>query len=158
MSQFEKLLIKNKNIINKALNLDNDLWGLEKSFEDLMKKIDNIELENKKNYLIIYQGEIDFTKELCEQSINKQANIIFILNDEYLATNQLIVRIANELIKQENLKNIIKLYNNVDDEKVFKGSNDIDEAIFIGSAFDYRNVKNKIKCPCRWIETEETCE
>ena len=155
MSQFEELLRENKLLINKALLLDNEYWGLNKNFKDIFNGKNNLELDSNKTYIVLYQGEIEFTKLICDTAIKSGANVIFSLNDEYLATNELIVRIANQIIGQENLSNIIKLYNNIQEEKLFKGMQTVDEVVFIGSSFDYREVKNKIKCPCKLIKVEE---
>ena len=155
MSDFINLLKKNDNLLNKAIMLDNDKWGFNKNIDNIINnEINDIKLENNKNYLVIYEGDIEYTTKICDESIKTGSNVIFILNDEYLATNKSIIRIANEFLKNKKLKNFIKLYNNTEDKRVIKNSAEVDEVIFIGNAFDYRNIKDKIKSKCTFIETE----
>ncbi len=154
-SSFEEMIIANKNALCKALDLDNEKWGLDIEFSDLFIEDKNISLEPNKTYLIIYQGDVNYTKLICEEALKNKANVFFSLNDDYLATNTVIVKIANNIIKDEYIGIVLKIYNNVEDERLYSGSNQIDEAIFIGNAFDYREVKYKIKCPCRFIEIED---
>lgn len=152
---FGETLDLNKKAICQALDVDNEKWGLDIEFSDLFTEDKRVKLDTNKTYLIIYQGDVNYTKIICDEALNKKANVIFSLNDEYLATNTAIVKIANNIIEKEKLGIILKIYNNVEDEKLFTGSKQIDEAIFIGNAFDYREVKYKIKCPCKFIEIED---
>ena len=154
MESFEEVLINNKQLLEKAIKLDNDKWGLEKNFQDIFTTTKKVSIEKGKSYLVIYEGDIEYTKLICEEAIKEKANVVFSINDDYLATNELIVRIANEIIREQNYKNVIKLYNNVNNNKVLESSKEFDEAKFIGSSFDYRNIKNKIQCKCEFIEVE----
>lgn len=155
MELFNEVLRENKNLIEKALVIDNQKWGLEKTFRNIFEIKDVVKIDKNKNYLIIYEGNIEFTKEICEKAIEKNANVIFTINDEYLATNTLIVRIANEIIKEENKNNFIKIYNNIEEKKIFANSKEFDEVKFIGSSYDYRNIIKDINCPCKFIEIED---
>lgn len=154
MESFDEILINNKQLLEKAIKLDNSKWGLEKEFQDLFTETKKVTIEESKSYLVIYEGDIEYTKLICEKAIKEKANIVFSINDDYLATNELIVRISNEIIKEQDYKTVIRLYNNIDNNKVLESSKEFDEVKFIGSAFDYRNIKNKIHCKCEFIEVE----
>lgn len=140
MKNFKDYIDKNKQILEKALQIDNQKWNEQIILADILKQEDlDIKLEKNRTYLVIYEGEPILTKILLEKAIEVSANIIFTIDDYYLATNTIFVEIANKLLEENNLKNLFKIYNNIKEEKIFQNTKAVDTTIFIGDKqnFDY---------------------
>ena len=149
MVKFEEYLNKNEFVLNQALKIDNKKRNEQITKQDIIKN-KNIELilEKNKTYLLIYDGEPIITRIILEKAINVSANIIFTINDYYLATNTILIGIANKLLEENNIKCFFKIYNNVEENKIFENTNEVDATIFVGDKedFDYigAHVKGKI--------------
>ena len=140
MKSFKDYIEKNKFVLEKALQIDNKKWNERLEIEDILHQEDlDIKLEKDKTYLVIYEGNPILTKILLEKAIQALSNMIFTLDDYYLATNTIFVGIANKLLEENNFKNLFKIYNNIKEDKIFQNTKQVDTTIFIGvkENFDY---------------------
>ena len=146
MKSFKDYIDKNKFALEKALQIDNKKWNEELGIDDILKNEDlEIELEKNKTYLVIYEGDPIVTKILLEKAIDVSANMIFILDDYYLATNTIFLGIANKLLEENNLKNLFKIYNNIKEDKMFENTKEVDTTIFIGGKDDFAYIEAHVK-------------
>lgn len=146
MKSFKDYIDKNKFVLEKALQIDNKKWNEQLLIEEILKQeYLDITLEKDKTYLIIYEGDPIVTKILLEKAIEVSANIIFTLDDYYLATNTIFVGIANKLLEENNLKNLFKIYNNVKEDKIFENTKQVDTTIFIGNKENFAYMDAHIK-------------
>lgn len=142
MKSFKEYIDKNNFVLEKALQIDNKKWDAQLEVQDILKQEDlDIKLEKNKTYLVIYEGEPIVTKILLEKAIKESANIIFTLNDYYLATNTILLGIANKLLEENNFKNLFKIYNNIKEDKIFENTKEVDTTIFIGDKEDFAYIE-----------------
>lgn len=153
MKTFNEYLEKNKEILKQALEIDNSKFKENYKYENIFKqdKFD-IELEKNKTYLVIYEGEPEITKFLCEKAIEFDANLILTINDYYLAINTIISGIAMKKIKEEKLNLFIKVYNKIEEEKIVQSSYHVDETIYIGLKEDFKHIEKILNSKLRKIE------
>ena len=154
MKKYEQYLEKNKSLIEKSLEIDNKKWEESFNIEQLFKEENKSEyaLEKNKAYLVIYEGQPEITNILLKNAILKDSSIVFTIKDYYLATNRILISIANKCI-QENKKQVLyKLYNNIDDEKIYEATQNPDETIYVGDKGDFNYIKNNIQGKVRFIE------
>lgn len=146
MKNFQDYIYKNKSVLDRALNIDNIKWEEKLSFEDIIEN-KNLELtlEKNKTYLVIYEGQPILTKIILEKAIKSSANVIFTINDYYLATNTIILGIANKLIEENNIKCFFRIYNNVKENKIFENTKQVDTTIFIGDKENYDYMRAHVK-------------
>ncbi len=153
MKSFKDYIDKNKFVLEKALQIDNKKWNEELGIDDILKNEDlEIELEKNKTYLVIYEGDPIVTKILLEKAIDVSANMIFILDDYYLATNTIFLGIANKLLEENNLTNLFKIYNNIKEDKIFENTKEVDTTIFIGDKEDFAYIEAHVKSDLIKIE------
>ena len=146
MKSFKDYIDKNKFVLEKALQIDNKKWNEQLGIEEILKQEDlDIKLEKDKIYLVIYEGDPIVTKILLEKAIKVSANIIFTLDDYYLATNTIFVGIANKLLEENDLKNLFKIYNNIKEDKIFENTKEVDTTIFIGNKEDFAYIEAHVK-------------
>ena len=146
MKSFEDYIDKNKQVLEKAIQIDNKKWNEKLEIEELFKQEEfNIKLEKNKTYLIIYEGDPIATKMLLENAIKESANIIFTLYDYYLATNTILVGIANKLLEENNIKCFFKIYNNIKEDKIFENTKAVDTTIFIGNKEEFAYMEAHVK-------------
>ena len=87
-----------------------------------------------------------------ENAIPINSSIVFTIKDYYLATNKVLISIANRCI-QENKKQVLyKLYNNIEEEKIYEATQNPDETIYIGNEEEFNYIKNNIQGKVRFIE------
>ena len=147
MKSINDYINKNKHILEKSLEIDNQKWNENLKFEEVLNYsgLENLVLEKQKNYLVIYDGEPIHTKIIINKALEVDANIIFILDDYFLATNSFLTQVANKLIKENNKKMFIKLYNNIYEEKIFKSTSEVDTTIYIGDERNFEYIQNNVK-------------
>ena len=146
MKNFIDYIDKNKTVLEKALQIDNKKWNEQLSIEDILKQQDlDIKLEKNKTYLVIYEGDPIITRIILEKAIEASANIIFTIDDYYLATNTIFVGIANKLLEENNLKNLFKIYNNIKEDKIFENTKEVDTTIFIGDKENFAYIDAHVK-------------
>lgn len=147
MKSINDYINKNKHILEKSLEIDNEKWNENLKFEEVLNYsgLENLVLEKHKTYLVIYDGEPIHTKIIISKALEINANIIFILDDYFLATNSFLTQVANKLIKEKNKKMFIKLYNNIYEEKIFKSTSEVDTTIYIGDERNFEYIQNNVK-------------
>jgi gamma-glutamyl phosphate reductase len=153
-SKITNYLIKNKEILQQAINLDNSKWENSFGFESLLKigqDIDegnyNIESKNNNTYMVLYNGNPSVTLELALMGIITNSNMIFMIYDNMLAVNTIIVKMMEQIIKEEELKNFVKLYNNSKNKDIKRSINFTTKIIYIGDKFGYENAKKDYNIP-----------
>ena len=147
MKSINDYINKNKHILQKSLEIDNETWNENLKFEEVLNcsGLENLVLEKHKTYLVIYDGEPIHTKIIINKALEVDANIIFILDDYFLATNSFLTQVTNKLIKENNKKIFIKLYNNIYEEKIFKSTSEVDTTIYIGDERNFEYIQNNVK-------------
>ena len=154
MKKYVQYLEKNKSLIEQSLEIDNKKWDENFNIDKLFKKENNNNyvLEKNKAYLVIYEGQPEITSKLLENAIPINSSIVFTIKDYYLATNKVLISIANRCI-QENKKQVLyKLYNNIEEEKIYEATQNPDETIYIGNEEEFNYIKNNIQGKVRFIE------
>jgi hypothetical protein len=155
-NKIKENLIKNQKIIQKAIDLDNSKWQNNFKFESLiimLEKFDekdlksNTSLKSGETYIVLYSGDPNLTLGLTLISMGTNSNLIFILYDDMLAVNRVLIKIIQKTAESNNLKNFVKLYNNPQNCDIEKSTLLADKIIFIGDGFDYADVKRKFKIP-----------
>ncbi len=150
MRDFYDYVVKNRDVLEQAINIDNEKWNDKKAFKNVFdKKIFMALPEPKKTYLTLYEGNIAVTYSLLDEALSNNSNLVLTINDEFLATNTVLVSIANKFL-QENKKDLfIKLYNNIEDDKILKSTEKVDCTLLIGHEENYekiiKNSKGRIK-------------
>lgn len=146
MKNFEEYLNKNEIVLNQALDIDNRKWNEKINLKDVIKN-KNLELvlEKDKTYLVIYEGDPMITKTILKKAIQASANIIFTINDYYLATNTILIGIANKMVQENKVKCFFKLYNNIKENKIFENTNKVDTTIFIGDKENFEYIAAHVK-------------
>lgn len=150
-----EILKENQEIIEKCINLDNRKMSEEFKFHDLIKiceKINkkNYEIKNKTNpntFMIIYNGNPRITLEMLLINLFCKNNLIFIIHDDFLGTNNILISIIEKIIKQSNINCFIKLYNNISLSEIPKTEELADKIIYIGDKFNYQNFKGYTSLP-----------
>lgn len=146
MKKLIEYIDKNIQVLQKALELDNKKWYEQLSIEKILEQKDiKLEFEKNKTYLVIYEGNPIITKILLERAIQTASNLIFTVDDYYLATNTILVGIANKLIKENDIKSFLKIYNNIEENKIFENTNEVDATIFIGDKEDFAYIEAHVK-------------
>lgn len=155
MRDYKQYLDKNKKLIEQSLEIDNKKWKENLEFNNLLDKEKiYLTLEKNKAYLVIYEGQTEITIQLLEKAIPINSSIVFTMKDYYLATNKVLISIANKCV-QENKKQVLyKLYNNIEDKKIFEATQNPDETIYIGNKDDFNYIKNQIHGKVKFIEYE----
>ena len=75
MKYFDEYINKNQKILDKALEIDNNKWNEKTIYNDIyQEKIFEFELEEEKTYLIIYDGDPQVTKSICNKAILSKSN------------------------------------------------------------------------------------
>ena len=146
MKNFQEYIDKNKIVLDKALEIDNIKWNESINFKYIIKNKDlELILKKNKTYLVIYEGEPLITKTILEKAIQISANVIFTINDYYLATNTILVGIANKLLEENNIKCFFKLYNNIKESKIFENTDQVDTTVFIGDKENFDYIEAHVK-------------
>jgi len=147
-------LIKNKEILENAIELDNSKWGGSLKFEDLLKVGRDVserdykkEVSSSNTYIVLYNGDPKITLELAILGIKSSSNMIFMIYDDDFATNNLLIKIMQQLAEETGDKSFVKLYNNVRNEDIRKSTEFADKIIYIGDIFEYHNVKRQYNLP-----------
>lgn len=146
MKNFKEYIDKNEHVLEKALQIDNKKWNEQLNLEDILKQENlDLRLEKNKTYLVIYEGDPIITRIILEKAIEASANIIFTIDDYYLAINTILVGIANKLLEENDLKNLFKIYNNVKEDKIFENTKQVDTTIFIGDKENFAYMDAHVK-------------
>lgn len=156
MKDYKQYLEKNKSLIEKSLEIDNSKWNENLSFKKLIEeeKI-NINLERNKAYLVIYEGQPEITIQLLQKSIISNSSMLFTIKDYYLATNKILISIANKCVQENKIKAIHKLYNNIEEERIYKATKKADKTIYIGDIDNFNYIKNNIQSETIFIKYDE---
>ena len=156
MRNYKEYIDKNKIALKKAIEIDNNKWEEENTLENIIEKEKiKVNLEKNKAYLIIYEGQPEITMQLLEKAILVNSSIVFTIKDYYLATNKVLISIANKLVQESQKQVLYKLYNNIENEKIYEATQNPDETIYLGNKEDFEYIKNKIHGKVKFIEYNE---
>lgn len=146
--------MKNKEILKDAIELDNSKWGGTFKFSDLIGAAKDIESRNYKvenvtnsTYIVLYNGNPSITLELAILGAIANSNMIFMIYDNNLATNNILVKMIEQIAEKNETKIFIKLYNNISKEDIKRSTELADKIIYIGDKFEYHNVKRNYGLP-----------
>ena len=92
---------------------------------------------------------------MLEKRAVKKTALSVILFDYYLATNTILLGIANKLLEENNLKNLFKIYNNIKEDKIFENTKAVDTTIFIGDKEDFAYIDAHVNGKLIKIEFEK---
>ena len=155
MRSYKEYIDKNKVLLQRALEIDNNKWQEENALGDIVNKEQIKEnLEVNKAYLVIYEGQPEITMKLIEEAIDSNSSIVFTIKDYYLAINKILIDIANKCILENKKQILFKLYNNINEEKIYEASEISDKTIYIGNKEDFDYIKKNIKGETIFIEYE----
>ena len=98
-------------------------------------------------YIVIYNGDPMVTLELALDGMITNSNMIFMIYDEMLATNTVLVKIMQRIIEDKKISSFVKLYNNVCEKDIKKSASIATKIIYIGDRFEYQNVKKSYDIP-----------
>lgn len=150
-----EILKENKEVIEKCISLDNRKMSADFKFNDLIRicekvkkekyKINNI--SDIKTFMVIYNGNPRITLELLLINLFCKNNLIFIIHDDFLGTNSILISIIEKIVKQSNINCFIKLYNNISLSEITKTEELLDKIIYIGNKFNYQNFKRYTNLP-----------
>ena len=150
----------NKMVLKKAVHMDHKICNQKIDLDymiNIIKELENIAEDGKNNkretLAVIYEGEIKNTLEIAIKQTSIDNNIVFFVNDDFLATNTIIVDILNRILKENKQSNFIKLYNKVKLEDIIFKSKEFDKIICINDEFKYEYIKNKSKIPVEYYES-----
>lgn len=153
MKEYKEYVEKNKAVIEEALKIDNNKWEEKLNYAELLNKEKiKVNFEENKAYLIVYEGQPEITNQLLEKAISKNSSIVFTIKDYYLATNKVLISIANKCINENKSRVLYKLYNNIDEEKIYEASKNPDETIYIGDIEEFNFIRKNIQGKLRFIE------
>ena len=153
MKEYKEYVEKNKAVIEEALKIDNNKWEEKLNYAELLNKEEiKVNFEENKAYLIVYEGQPEITNQLLEKAISKNSSIVFTIKDYYLATNKVLISIANKCINENKSRVLYKLYNNIDEEKIYEASKNPDETIYIGDVEEFNFIRKNIQGKLRFIE------
>ena len=153
MKEYKEYVEKNKAVIEEALKIDNNKWEEKLNYAELLNKEKiKVNFEENKAYLIVYEGQPEITNQLLEKAISKNSSIVFTIKDYYLATNKVLISIANKCINENKSRVLYKLYNNIDEEKIYEASKNPDETIYIGDVEEFNFIRKNIQGKLRFIE------
>lgn len=155
MRNYKEYIDKNKIALKKAIEIDNNKWEEENTLENIIEKEKiKVNLEKNKAYLIIYEGQPEITMQLLEKAILVNSSIVFTIKDYYLATNKTLIEIANRYILENKKQILFKLYNNINEDKVYEASEISDKILYIGNKDEFDFIKKNIKGKTIFIEYE----
>ena len=155
MRSYKEYVDKNKIVLQKALDIDNNKWDEKNTLEDIINKEQiKVNFEENKAYLVVYEGQPEITIKLIEEAINSNSSIVFTIKDYYLAINKILIEIANKCILENKKQILFKLYNNINEEKIYEASEISDKTIYIGNKEDFDYIKKNIKGETIFIEYE----
>jgi len=151
-----KYLIENKEIIQEAIKLDNSKWGTAFSIEELLQVgkeasgrtyTSDFKTNPRKTYIVLYNGDPTITLELSIIGARLGLNIIFMIYDDMLATNTLLVKLMQQTMERHGTKTFVKLYTNIEKEDIRKSTKLADKIIYIGDRFEYNNIRREYNIP-----------
>lgn len=156
MKKYKQYLNKNKSLIEQALEIDNKKWKENLDLNKLFKEENlDLNLEKNKAYLVIFEGQPEITYQLLEKAISINSSIVFTIKDYYLAINKLLISIANKQAQENKIQVLYKLYNNIDEEKIYEATQNPDETIYIGDKENFNYIKNNIQGKVRFIKYDD---
>ena len=155
MRTYKEYINKNKIVLQKSLEIDSNKWNEKNTLKDIINKEQiKVNFEENKAYLVIYEGQPEITIKLIEEAINTNSSIVFTIKDYYLATNKILIEIANKYIVENKKRILFKLYNNIDEQKIYEASEISDKTMYIGNKEDFNFIKKNIKSETIFIEYE----
>lgn len=101
--------------------------------------------ENIKNIQILLPGNPEIVFMLAIEAIRNNLKMLIIIEDFCLAQNTMLIELINSSLKDMRLKEIIKLENQLEDEKIIQNSEKFDMTMCIGNSNDYNILSKKIK-------------
>lgn len=150
IDNLKKIINNNKETIKKLIISDNNKYNQNISTDMIEYYINNVDYDTKKSniksYIIMYNGNPLITLYLAIKSILNNKNMIFMISEDYFYdTNKFIIDLFNKIIKANDLKNIIKIYFNCDEEKILENSDICDKIIYIDDKYNLVSLRKKSK-------------
>ena len=151
IDSLKKILIQNKENVDKLIKFDNKKYNQNIQEGLIQYYINNMDYEidsETKSYIVMYNGNPAITFYLSVKALIGNKNIMFMVQDDYFKdTNNYIVDLFSRIIKANNLKNIIKIYFNTDEDKVLENSSMSDKIIYINDKYNLKGLMKKAKIP-----------
>ena len=162
INEFENEFEKNIMDILDAINKDYKKYNLKISTEELREQIKEIKeqpiyitetvetnciVDGIGNVVTIYNGKPNITLSMILNAI-KTHNRMLLCADNKFETSEIIVRIMKNVLKNNNQSEFIIDVNDGYQE-VFSNQEYIDKIIFIGSKYDYNNIRKRV-----YVDTE----
>lgn len=162
INEFENEFDKNIMDILDAINKDYKKYNLKISTEELREQIKEIKeqpiyitetvetnciVDGIGNVVTIYNGKPNITLSMILNAI-KTHNRMLLCADNKFETSEIIVRIMKNVLKNNNQSEFIIDVNDGYQE-VFSNQEYIDKIIFIGSKYDYNNIRKRV-----YVDTE----
>lgn len=162
INEFENEFDKNIMDILDAINKDYKKYNLKISTEELREQIKEIKeqpiyitetvetnciVDGIGNVVTIFNGKPNITLSMILNAI-KTHNRMLLCADNKFETSEIIVRIMKNVLKNNNQSEFIIDVNDGYQE-VFSNQEYIDKIIFIGSKYDYNNIRKRV-----YVDTE----
>lgn len=162
INEFENEFEKNIMDILDAINKDYKKYNLKISTEELREQIKEIKeqpiyitetvetnciVDGIGNVVTIFNGKPNITLSMILNAI-KTHNRMLLCADNKFETSEIIVRIMKNVLKNNNQSEFIIDVNDGYQE-VFSNQEYIDKIIFIGSKYDYNNIRKRL-----YVDTE----
>ena len=162
INEFENEFEKNIMDILDAINKDYKKYNLKISTEELREQIKEIKeqpiyitetvetnciVDGIGNVVTIFNGKPNITLSMILNAI-KTHNRMLLCADNKFETSEIIVRIMKNVLKNNNQSEFI-IDVNEGYQEVFSNQEYIDKIIFIGSKYDYNNIRKRL-----YVDTE----
>lgn len=157
INDFEKEFEKNIMDILDSINKDYKKYNLKINTEELREQIQEIKqqpiyitetvetnciVDGIGNIVAIFNGKPNITLSMILNAI-KTHNRMLLCADNKFETSEIIVRIMKNVLKNNNQSELI-IDINEGYQEVFSSQEYIDKIIFIGSKYEYNNIRKKL--------------
>lgn len=157
INDFENEFEKNIMDVLDAINKDYKKYNLKISTEELREQIKEIKeqpiyitetvetnciVDGIGNIVAIFNGKPNITLSMILNAI-KTHNRMLLCADNKFETSEIIVRIMKNVLKNNNQSELI-IDINEGYQEVFSSQEYIDKIIFIGSKYEYNNIRKKL--------------
>ena len=157
INEFEDEFDKNIMDILDAINKDYKKYNLKISTEELRKQIKEVKeqpiyitetvetnciVDGIGNVVTIFNGKPNITLTMILNAI-KTHNRMLLCADNKFETSEIIVKIMKKVLKNNNQSELI-IDVNEGYQEVFSNQEYIDKIIFIGSKYDYNNIRKRL--------------
>lgn len=148
--KIEKSIKENEKILKKLNEIDNQYYFFQieiPKLVEILKEKKQVKPEKQmeeKNLLVVHSGNPYLTFLLAIEAIQKKINVTIDVQEVMYGVNKGIIKIIQEILKEEELDIIVNIQNNIIDEK--EKISIFDKVIVFGQKDIYKWLKkNKIK-------------